>query len=186
MYCAKCGKSYQADFKICPYCNKKETSTAPLRDNFGNYRERTLVKYFQYKQADFPLRIAAMMIDFIILIIPIAILIYFTKGIGVLLSVIIGWAYYALLESSSLQGTIGKFALKIEVTDLEGQPINLLQATKRYFAHYLSILTFGAGFIILAFNDKKQAIHDLLADCMVLDAVQQERKAASNPMGESE
>jgi uncharacterized RDD family membrane protein YckC len=108
-------------------------------------------------------------------ILPSVLLIVFAKAIGVIICIILGWAYYALLESSSLQGTIGKFALKLEVTDLEGQPLDLLQATKRYFAHYLSILTLGAGFIILAFNDKKQAVHDLLTDCMVLDAVQQNK-----------
>lgn len=184
MYCSKCGKSYQADFKICPYCNKKETEIAPARENFGNYREHTCLRFFQFKQADFPLRAAAMMIDFIILIIPVFLLIYFTKIIGVIICVIIGWAYYALLESSTLQGTIGKFALKLEVTDLEGQPLNLFQATKRYFAHYLSILTLGAGFIILAFNDKKQAIHDLLTDCMVLDVVRQNKNTDSHMIEE--
>ncbi len=184
MYCAKCGKSFQADFKMCPYCNKKETATVPVKENFGNYRERTLLRFFQFKQADFSLRMAAMMIDLIILIIPFVLLIIFAKGIGVILIIIVGWAYYALLESSTLQGTIGKFALKLEVTDLEGQPINLLQSTKRYFAHFLSILTLGAGFIILAFNDKKQAIHDLLTDCMVLDAVQQNKNGNSHTMEE--
>jgi uncharacterized RDD family membrane protein YckC len=175
MYCTKCGKSYQADFKKCPYCNKQETKTAPVQDNFGNYRDRANLRFFQFKQADFALRMAAMMIDLIILLIPSVLLIVFAKAIGVIICIILGWAYYALLESSSLQGTIGKFALKLEVTDLEGQPLDLLQATKRYFAHYLSILTLGAGFIILAFNDKKQAVHDLLTDCMVLDAVQQNK-----------
>lgn len=186
MYCSKCGKSYQADFKICPYCNKKKSVAAPVRDNFGNYHERTYIRVFQFKQADFSLRIAAMMIDLIILMIPCFILIYLAKGIGVFASIVIGWAYYALLESSTLQGTIGKFALKLEVTNLEGQPISLLQSTKRYFAHYLSVLTLGAGFVILAFNDKKQAIHDLLTDCMVLDVVQQKRNVTSHTMEELE
>ncbi|NLW47253.1 MAG: RDD family protein [Firmicutes bacterium] len=179
MYCSKCGKSYQADLKKCPYCNQQETKTASAREDFGNYRDRACLRVFQYKQADFALRMTATLIDLIILIIPVILLIVFTKVFGVIISVIIGWAYYALLESSSLQGTIGKFALKLEVTDLEGQPLNLLQATKRYFAHYLSILTLGAGYIILAFNDKKQAVHDLLTDCMVLDVVQQNKTANS-------
>ena len=180
MYCSKCGRSYQADFKVCPYCNKKESIAKPFRDNFGNYRERTCFKFFKYKYADFPLRAAAMMIDMIILAIPLSLLFYYTpKKLGIILSVILGWTYYALLESSILQGTIGKFALKLEVTDLEGQRISLFQASKRYFAHYLSLLTLGAGFLILALNDKKQAIHDLLSDCMVLDAVQQEKNVAS-------
>ncbi len=179
MYCPKCGKSYQADFKSCPYCNKKEKETiaGPVRDNFGNYRERTFTRLFQPNQADLPLRLAAMMIDFVILVIPFSILIYFAKAFGVILCIVIGWAYYALLESSTLRGSIGKFALKLEVTDLEGQPIDLLQSTKRYFAHYLSLITFGAGFIILAFNDKKQAVHDLLSDCMVLDVTQQSKNS---------
>ena len=185
MNCPKCGKSYQDDFKTCPYCNKKDTEAGPARDNFGNYRERNCIKYFQFKQADLPLRFGAMLIDIIILMIPCILLIYFTKILGVILCLILGWAYYALLESSSLQGTIGKFALKLEVTDLEGAPLSLLQATKRYLAHILSILTLGAGFIILVFNDKKQAVHDLLTDCMVLDAVQQSKDAASNQMAKS-
>lgn len=182
MNCSKCGKSYQDDFKICPYCNKKDTTAGPIRDNFGNYRERTCIKYFQFKQADLPLRFGAMLIDIIILMIPCILLIYYAKIIGVILSFILGWAYYALLESSSLQGTIGKFALKLEVTDLEGAPLSLLQATKRYLAHILSILTLGAGFVILGFNDKKQAVHDLLTDCMVLDAIQQSKNIASHSM----
>lgn len=182
MICSKCGKSHQDDFKICPYCNKKDTAVGSVRDNFGNYRERTYIKYFHFKQADFPLRFGAMLIDIIILMIPCILLIYYAKIIGVILSFILGWAYYALLESSSLQGTIGKFALKLEVTDLEGAPLSLPQATKRYLAHILSILTLGAGFVILAFNDKKQAVHDLLTDCMVLDAIQQSKNTASHSM----
>ena len=176
MYCIKCGKSYQADFKSCPYCKTKETTTAPTKDNFGNYRERNYIRLSQFKQADFPLRMGAMMIDLIILLIPCLLLIYFAKGIGVWLCLIIGWAYYAGLESSTLHGTIGKFALKMEVTNLEGEAISLLQATKRYLAHFLSLFTLGIGFVFLAFNDKKQAVHDLLTDCMVLDMVQQEKK----------
>jgi uncharacterized RDD family membrane protein YckC len=64
----------------------------------------------------------------------------------------------------------------MEVTNLEGEAISLLQATKRYLAHFLSLFTLGIGFVFLAFNDKKQAVHDLLTDCMVLDMVQQEKK----------
>lgn len=176
MYCSTCGKSYQADFKSCPYCkNKKnkEATIGPTKDNFGNYRERKHIRLFQFKQADFSLRLAATMIDVIILMVPCFLLLYFAKGIGIVLCVIIGWAYYAGLESSALHGTIGKYALKLEVTDLEGAGIDLVQATKRYLAHFLSLFTLGIGFIFLAFNDKKQAVHDLLTDCMVLDLVQQ-------------
>ncbi len=186
MYCDKCGKSYQSDFKSCPYCKNKEAATVPTKDNFGNYRERNFIRLSQFKQADFPLRMAAMMIDAIILMIPCLLLIYFAKGIGIGLCIIIGWAYYAGLESSTLHGTIGKFALKLEVTDLEGEALTLLQSTKRYLAHFLSISTLGIGFIFLAFNDKKQAVHDLLTDCMVLDIVQQDKSVTFPPMKESE
>ena len=186
MYCTKCGKSYQADFKSCPYCKNKEAATVPTKENFGNYRERNYIRLFQFKQADLPLRMAAMMIDAIILMIPCLLLIYFAKGFGIGLCIIIGWAYYAGLESSTLHGTIGKYALKLEVTDLEGEGLNLFQSTKRYLAHFLSLFTFGIGFIFLAFNDKRQAVHDLLTDCMVLDLVQQDQKVTSQTVEDSE
>ena len=85
-------------------------------------------------------------------------------GIGILIS----WLYYAFLESSSEQATLGKQALGIFVTDLGGNRISFGRATGRYFGKWLSTITFLVGYIMAAFTKKHQALHDLLAGTVVV------------------
>ena len=84
------------------------------------------------------------------------------------ISTIIGWLYYAGMESSSRQATLGKSLLGMTVTDLRGQRISFLRATGRYFAKFLSALILMIGYIMAAFTERKQALHDKLADTLVL------------------
>jgi uncharacterized RDD family membrane protein YckC len=76
--------------------------------------------------------------------------------------VFVGWIYFAMLESSAKQATLGKRLLGIVVTDEHGQRISFVRATGRYFAKVLSSFMF-VGFIMAAFMPKKQALHDLIA-----------------------
>ena len=78
------------------------------------------------------------------------------------------WPYYALLESSNLQGTLGKAALKLIVTDANGRRISFARASGRYVARLLSIATIGIGFLIAGVTQRKQALHDLVADTLVV------------------
>jgi uncharacterized RDD family membrane protein YckC len=86
-----------------------------------------------------------------------------------LASIIVSWLYYALMESSKYQGTLGKMALGIKVTDLNGQKISFGRATGRYFAKILSTLTLSIGYIMVAFTEKKQGLHDLIAKTLVIN-----------------
>jgi uncharacterized RDD family membrane protein YckC len=86
----------------------------------------------------------------------------------VTLSTVVQWLYYALLESSSKQATVGKMALGIRVTDLDGGRISFGRATGRYFGKFLSGLILGIGFLMAAFTERKQALHDLLAGTLVV------------------
>ena len=79
------------------------------------------------------------------------------------------WLYYAGMESSSSQATIGKKLMGIKVTDLEGNRIGFAQASKRYFCKILSKIIFYIGFIMAAFTQKKQGLHDILAKTLVLN-----------------
>jgi uncharacterized RDD family membrane protein YckC len=81
------------------------------------------------------------------------------------------WIYYSLLESSSWQATLGKKALGLEVTDLAGARISFGRATGRFVGRYLSVMTLGIGYVIIAFTEKKQALHDLLAGTLVIRKV---------------
>ncbi len=88
----------------------------------------------------------------------------------VILLVAVGkWLYYALMESSGQQGTLGKMALGIKVTDLDGKRVSFGRATGRYFARIISSLTLGIGYIIAGFTDRKQALHDMIASCLVVN-----------------
>jgi len=81
----------------------------------------------------------------------------------------IGWlVYYAAMESSSNQATVGKMALGIQVTDLEGNRISFGKALGRNLAKILSALIFYIGFIMAAFTAKKQALHDMIAGTLVV------------------
>jgi len=86
----------------------------------------------------------------------------------VALVVILGWLYYALMESSKTQATLGKMALGLKVTDLEGNPISFARATGRYFGKIISGMILNIGYIIAGFTQKKQALHDIIAGCLVV------------------
>ena len=79
----------------------------------------------------------------------------------------LSWVYYAGLESSSMRATLGKKALGLQVTDLTGQQISFARATGRYFGKLLSALTLGLGYLMAAFTERKQTLHDIVASCLV-------------------
>jgi uncharacterized RDD family membrane protein YckC len=78
------------------------------------------------------------------------------------------WLYYALMESSSWQGTLGKRVMGIIVTGQGGQTISFGRATARFLARLLSEVTLGLGFLLAAFTGRKQALHDVIANTDVL------------------
>ena len=78
------------------------------------------------------------------------------------------WLYFAIMESSTWQATIGKRLFDIRVTDLHGRQISFWRATGRHFGKNISALILSIGYIMAAFTDRKQALHDLMAGCLVL------------------
>jgi uncharacterized RDD family membrane protein YckC len=78
------------------------------------------------------------------------------------------WLYGAMMESSSTQGTLGKMALSLKVTDLEGERISFGRATGRHFAKYVSAVILLIGFMMAGWTAKKQALHDMMADTLVV------------------
>ena len=78
------------------------------------------------------------------------------------------WLYFALMESSAWQATLGKKVLGLYVTDLEGRRLGFGRATGRYFAKAISNFTLLIGYVIAGFTKKKQALHDIIAGCLVL------------------
>ncbi|SDD67579.1 RDD family protein [Aquimonas voraii] len=77
--------------------------------------------------------------------------------------------YYSLMESSSLQATVGKLALGIKVTDLEGRRLSFAHALGRWFSAALSYLTLWIGFFMAGLTERKRALHDFVAGTLVVD-----------------
>ncbi len=104
-------------------------------------------------------RIAAFLVDiFIISMIS-------TMFKSSFLTLIMLWLYFAGMESSKYQGTLGKILMKLKVTDEKGGRLSLANATGRNLAKGISILIWPVAF----FSGKKQGLHDILAKTLVLE-----------------
>lgn len=88
------------------------------------------------------------------------------------IAIVGSWLYHAYLESSDWHATVGKKVLNMKVTDLEGRPISFGRASGRFFAKIISgMIPLGIGYVIAGFTERKQAIHDMIANCLVLRTV---------------
>jgi uncharacterized RDD family membrane protein YckC len=92
---------------------------------------------------------------------------------GIVIWLIVTWLYWALMESSTRQSTVGKDLLGIAVTDGEGNRISFGKATLRYFGKIASVLPALAGFFMIAFTARKQGLHDLITGSLVVMKHQQ-------------
>jgi uncharacterized RDD family membrane protein YckC/Tfp pilus assembly major pilin PilA len=120
--------------------------------------------------AGFWRRAAAAILDALVLAIP-AVIVTLVIPDGVLqrlLNIIVACAYYASFHSSRLQATPGMRAFGIKVTDHGGGRIGLGRAIGRYFASWLSFLTL-IGFLLAAFTQKRQALHDMICRTFVVN-----------------
>ena len=72
------------------------------------------------------------------------------------------------MESSARQSTIGKRIIGVKVTGIDGNKISFLRATGRTLAKFLSVITLGIGFLMIAFTKKKQGLHDIVAKTLVV------------------
>jgi uncharacterized RDD family membrane protein YckC len=184
MFCAKCGAQVAEGVALCPACGQPVGGSGVAGSVAGAAARR-----FAY--AGFWLRFVAVVIDFVILSVamgvPFAIIFggMFSASRGInppdvmagaagtvvlfeLVGVVVQWFYFALMESSAWQATLGKKALGLEVVDLEGRRVSFGRATGRYFAKIISGMILGIGYFMAGFTEKKQALHDMIAGSLVI------------------
>ena len=89
-------------------------------------------------------------------------------GIVQAVSLVMGWLYFALMQSSKHQATLGKMALGLKVVDSEGNRLSFAKASIRYIGKFVSGIILLIGYIIAAFNPRKQALHDMIAGTYVI------------------
>ena len=83
-------------------------------------------------------------------------------------SLLIGWLYFALLESSERGATVGKMAMGLRVVTDKGERLSFMKATGRYFAKIISAIILCIGFIMIGFTDRKRGLHDMIASTLVI------------------
>lgn len=81
---------------------------------------------------------------------------------------VVDWLYNAILTSSSRQATLGKMAVGVIVTDLNGERISFLRATGRYVVRLFISGFLLIGYLIQLFTGRRQALHDLIAATLVI------------------
>ena len=91
-------------------------------------------------------------------------------GTSILIGFALSFVYHAYLESSEKQATIGKMAMGLKVTDINGQRLTFGKAAVRFVSKIASALILYIGFIMAGFTEKKQALHDMIAGTLVVYA----------------
>ncbi|MFT6882805.1 MAG: putative RDD family membrane protein YckC, partial [Marinoscillum sp.] len=86
----------------------------------------------------------------------------------IVLGLVISLLYYAFMESSKYKATVGKLVLRLEVIDLNGVQLNLGLALVRNFSKLFSTLFFLIGYLLIGLTPKKQGLHDMMANTLVV------------------
>ena len=133
-----------------------------------------LIKKKDYKKipknliyAGFWVRFIAYLIDFIILTV-ISVILAFIPIIGWIISIFLPWLYFAILQSSSKQATIGMRVLDIKIVDETHKKIGFWRATGNYFVLGISIFILFVGVIMIAFTKRKQGLHNIISRTLLL------------------
>ena len=77
-------------------------------------------------------------------------------------------AYYLFMHSSSKQATLGKMAMGLKVTDLDGERIGVGKSFLRTIGSFVSAVLLMVGYLMVAFTERKQGLHDKIAGTLVV------------------
>jgi uncharacterized RDD family membrane protein YckC len=190
MFCARCGTVNADQVRFCSSCGSPLTPVSAGQGPAAVAPVFSQAKPVVY--AGFWRRFVAMIIDSLVFLplVVIAILMsglfgiamqpsvdlegltgaIFSIGVVVLMCLLFvgSWLYHAGMESSRHQATLGKKALGIIVTDMNGNRISFARANGRFFGKWVSGMIMNIGYLMAAFTEKKQALHDILAGCLVV------------------
>lgn len=168
MYCSKCGVQNSNDAKFCSGCGSQ------LGTNYAGFWRRFVAMFLDR----IILTIGGLIIGVILGVmiglfggamgIDITTIQAIGWVVGCIIDLVLNWLYFTLFESSSKQATLGKMALGIVVTDLNGNRISFGRANGRYWGKIVSTIILFIGFIMVAFTQKKQGLHDIMARTLVV------------------
>jgi len=132
--------------------------------------------------AGFWIRVAAYLIDLAVLIIPIMIIQSLFKGaaddpstghpyLAMLLTFVFETAYFAGLWSSTMQATVGQKVCGLRVINsADGSRLSIGRGVLRVLGLFVASLILGIGLLMVAFTERKQGLHDMIAGTYVVKA----------------
>lgn len=88
--------------------------------------------------------------------------------IVVVSSLLVGWLYWVGFEASGWQATPGKRLLGMAVVRTDGRQLSVGRALLRNMARVLCVLTLGTGYLLILWTRRRQGLHDLVADTVVV------------------
>jgi uncharacterized RDD family membrane protein YckC len=122
-------------------------------------------------RASFGQRLAAAIVDAIIVGIPAEILLLALARVGFVIAIALGVAYYGWLEGGASGQTVGKRVMKIRVYDFRvGGPIGTGRGIGRYFARIISAIPCLLGYWWMLWDKERQCWHDKLVGSVVVPA----------------
>jgi uncharacterized RDD family membrane protein YckC len=192
--CASCGNSRLPDGSFCLFCGDVLSdapagkAASPRGSRHLLHPERSTDEPVEY--AGFWLRVWAGAIDIIIeclgaLLLTVGldlVLKRFGRLIGlspydsafaagqafIVILAVGSWLYCAFMESSPWGATIGKRLLGLKVICADGSRVSFGVATVRHLMKFLSLFIVMIGFIMSAWTKRRQALHDMPCDCLVI------------------
>ena len=197
MYCSKCGAQMTDGAAFCTACGQAFSTVAPVRSPLLRTPAALPVPQlphagFWLRFLAYLIESVVIALGVVFVMVPLI----FLTGLGALLgrihpeeelgdagffliigliflfatvSLAVTWLYHAWMESSEWQATVGKKALGLVVTDMAGHRVSFGRATGRHFAKIVTnMVPAFIGYIMAGFTEKKQALHDMLAGCLIL------------------
>lgn len=166
VFCTACGAHNPPDARFCQTCGQAMTPATPVPIT------GSVAAYAADPYGGFWIRLLAWIIDVAIVYGVLLPILFFSAiafhGVSGLAGLCAGWLYFALMESSTKQATVGKIVCGLRVTDLHGQRIDFGRASIRYFSKILSGLILCIGYIMIGFTDRHQGLHDMIAGTLVM------------------
>lgn len=126
---------------------------------------RVVISADTLPRAGFWIRVAAALLDFIMIVVPLAIIGAMEHGPG---PMFLGVAAYSAVMWKLKGTTIGGVICGLKLVRLDDREIDWGVAIVRSLAAFLSFFVVGLGFIWVAFDDEKQSWHDRIAGTTIV------------------
>ena len=183
-FCVECGRSYPSnemikygDSCICAACK-------PVF--FQKVKEGVNIQKMVY--AGFWIRTAAMLIDSLVMVVFLVIVMIFaafSAGMtgamqgdvpsGAIVFMLMGYIIFFLFAIGyefffvgKWGATLGKMVCGLKIVSPDGEKISYLKSLGRFFAKMISGWILYIGYIMVAFDDEKQGLHDRICSTRVV------------------